>query len=775
MSTLKLALSYAGVLLLSTGAVFFPAPASGSASEKAGELLDPSTGELEGKTALAIYPVRYEGTSAKEILNPPGCEVRLLSAAREEGDVERVHPCATWFLEEPGVYLFWIETADWQISPFTEKVVYSARPFEGRGMPGATSLGPAGRLVLPDAMESNARYELRLLHAGPHQIDGLLRWELSRRVAIDQAEKGVLMPAGPTVGALWDRLAGRYVMLSPPFTTEHQRTREVPLGQPAADRAHLVAQIARHRPAFRVSEAPVDVSLVRGDKQQEPDFTVFLTENLYAFWYDLQPGQVELRAGTKEDVLEPIVLDLEPGMIERALGRLGPRPALDVELEMPSILRNEETRLEVRRLPSQEVVARRTLAPGSWSERIEGLPRAPLEVVFQSSAGSVSETVDLSDGENGFVHLDLDVVVLTGHVFLGDEPHPAKLTFTTIQKHSAVVETDTDGGFEVLALDPFRSVSIDLEGEELAPFVEYFPKAITGSTDRDFIVPDRRFVIRVVDAVSGRPIADAEVTIRNRYEAGDSESSEMAVMQQVRTDEEGTALSPPLRSGQLEAEAFAEGYSQMREPMVMKVEEEVEAAEMVIPLSALGESSELRLRLVDGRVAAGARVAMVDSLQDGFFLFESTADTEGVVALPSKVSGIVLIRHDQAGFLVHPWPPEVRQDDMEWQLPAAAGRPFTVQVRDAWGDETVRRAGITLWVDGWRLSGKPLAWLTDTRGFADNNGFWSTTALPPRPVSILAWHFTDRDAAASGSWDTLATEVALPWPEVVEARALSTE
>ncbi len=736
-------------------------------------ILDPATGELDGKTALAIYPVRFDGTRAQEVLDPPGCEVRLVPAPREDGDDERAHPCGTWFLEEPGRYLYWIETSDWQISPYSKKVLYSARPFDGRGMPGAARLGPAGRLVLPANVRRDLRFQLRLLHAGPHQVSGILGREMARRSAADRVGEGVLMPAGPTLGALWDKRSDRYVMLSRPFETKHGETREVPLQEPPVDRAHLVVQIVRHRATPLASEAGVDVFVVRDGEKLEPDLEIVLADNLYAVWYDLPPGSAALDAGTEEDALEPIELDLRPGVIERALGWLTPRPALDVELEMPSLLRDEATRLEVRRMPDGEVVARRQVAPGAWSERIEGLPRAVLEVELQSTAGSTSRTVDLSEGGDGFVHLELDPVILTGQVLLGDEPHPAKLTLTTIRKHSSSIDTDENGRFEVIALDPLRSVSIDCSEPDLAPFVEFFLEPITGTTERDFIIPDRRFTIRVVDAASGQPIAGAMVVVRNSYDADDEpENNDMAVMQQVECDDEGMARLPPLRAGELEARAFADGYAHMQDPTIMAIVEGVDEGELEIALDPLGESIDLRLRLANGIVAENARVALVDSLTNDSILFESTADSAGKVSLPRDRRGVVLVRHPHGAFLVRSWPPDGHREVTEWVLPAASDRPFIVRVYDVGGKDVVGRAGITLWVDGWRLSGRALAWLTETRGYADDHGFWSAKNLPLQPVVILAYSFHERSTAATGSWDMLATEVDPPWPEVVEARAL---
>ena len=734
------------------------------------DLLDPSTGEIDGTRALSIFPVRYEGPRSVEILDVPGCEVHMVSMSSRDAR-ERVHPCGVWFLEDPGHYLYWVQSSDWRISPYAREVIYTAGPFQGSGFPGAAPVGPAGRVVPPRNVGSKSGYQLRLLQVEPYLVDGMMTQEMWRGVDLDRIGDGVLMPVGLTVAGLWDKRAERYVMFSRSFKTEHGQVREAPLEAPPDSHAFLVVKILRREKAPREGGKKIEVVAVRGADRFEPDLVAEHLYYVYSIWYDLPAGRVEVRAGTEEDVLEPTQIELEGGTIERVSGHLTPRPALDVELEISSLLSEHEAALEVRRLPSGEVVARRELAPDSWSERIEGLPRAPLEVEFQSVAGAVSKVVDLSDGSDGFVHLELDPVVLTGHVLLGDEPHTAELTFMTVQKQTQDVRTDENGRFELIALKAIRNVSIELDGVEMPPFVEFFPQAITGTTEHDFVVPDRRFTLRVVDAVTGAPIPDASIFVRNQYDEDGEPGYDMAVAQQVESDENGIARLPPLRAGELEARASADGYAQMQEPAITPIAEETEEGTLEIVLEPLGETVDLRLRLATGAPADGARVALVDSLANGSILVESTADSAGEVAVPVGMRGVLLIYHDQAAFMLRSWPTEPSDESMEWNLAAMPARPLVVRVLDPEGESAVRRAGLAVWVDGWRLSGLVLAWLTQTRGFADDNGFWSASNLPSGPVSILAYPLQARGAVASGGWDMLATEVPVPWPETLEVRA----
>ena len=184
----------------------------------------------------------------------------------------------------------------------------------------------------------------------------------------------------------------------------------------------------------------------------------------------------------------------------------------------------------------------------------------------------------------------------------------------------------------------------------------------------------------------------------------------------------------------------------------------------------MGASIGVSLRLASGHMAANAKVALVDTLTNGSTLFETSADSMGQTSLPRDKSGLVLVRHEHAAFLVRPWPPEGQRESVEWVLPPASGRPLVIRVRDDLGDGVVRRAEITLRVGAWRLSGKPFSWLTEAPPFAGEHGFWSASNVPAGSVSILAYHPHDRLKMASGNWDMLATEIAAPWPEVVETR-----
>lgn len=56
--------------------------ASDAPDMELGELIDPSTGEIDGQMALAVYPARFEGRKAVEILGLEDCSLRLKVSLR---------------------------------------------------------------------------------------------------------------------------------------------------------------------------------------------------------------------------------------------------------------------------------------------------------------------------------------------------------------------------------------------------------------------------------------------------------------------------------------------------------------------------------------------------------------------------------------------------------------------------------------------------------------------------------------------------------------------
>ncbi len=732
--------------------------------------LPKGSGVIGGRASVAIFPVKKDGPSGEsEFLEPAGLEVHLTPG--DESEVELVYPAASWFQPPPGQYRMWLQ-GDWRMTPFSLLMSYSSRATTGE-MRVTMPLGEAGRVKLPAGADTAQDLALHLLHGGPYLEAGFPRWEISPQRAAAEVGEGVLMPVGRTIGAVWDRKARKYVALSRPFEVRARHTVEVPLDRPGSG-AHLVAKLERPSVADSAAELEVELAVSQPDGERPPDVTVLTTDRVYAFWYDLAAGPAELGGGSKETYLERRQLDLRSGTIEHVTAEFRPLPALDVELDLPAPLRHEKPTLEIRRLPRGEVLERRDLGAAVSSLRFERLPAALLEVALQSAVGTFSRRVDLSSGKDGFLLLKPELITLAGTVFYGDEPHAAKLTFANAGGET-VTETGEDGAYEVVVVDPVRTVSIELSGVDRAPYVDFFMPALDQSRDLDFHLPDGTFQARVLDAATGRGVPRATVDLRNGFfeesEDGGAGKREKAVFQSAVADDTGTALLPPMREGTLEIRASAKGYSRMREPLKAQVLDDRADQTFEIRLDPIGDSVAVHLLLPGGVPAAGADVVLLDSLASGRELFAAKADADGAVEPPRKQVGWLLVKHPAAGSSVRPWQPSDDEGELEWTLPPAADRPLTLRVTDGSGLQAAPRAEVAVWVEGRRLSGSTLAWLVGASPLADPNGYWIGRNLPPGPVSVLAWSGRAREDAWAGRLDAKATAVPYPWPHAAEIRA----
>jgi hypothetical protein len=244
---------------------------------------------------------------------------------------------------------------------------------------------------------------------------------------------------------------------------------------------------------------------------------------------------------------------------------------------------------------------------------------------------------------------------------------------------------------------------------------------------------------------------------------------EKTILQQAVTDGEGQARLPPLRQGHLELRAAAEGYRDLMEPVHAEILDEETSQTFQVFLEPLGERITLHLKRPDGQPAAGAEVLLMENLETGRGLFSTRTDTDGSALIPRQPAGALLLgKHPDAAFLIREWRPSDNDTELTWDLRPASERNLALKLTDKWGAEAAARAELALWIEGKRLVGRTLAWLTNSRPLADSNGFWIGTNLPRTGVSVVAWSPTLRPDAQRGELDALATEVAFPWPETVE-------
>jgi len=745
----------------------------------AGQARQPGVGApglLPDRSALVVFPARFSEGRPVETLSPDGFEVRLTSL-KEPGD-ELVFPAGKPFQPPPGRYRLWLQ-GDWSMTPYTLMVAYSGKSGGDRRLRTRLPVAAAGRVTLSPRFDEETELELRLLHAGRYREGDVPRQELVRRWRVEAVgDDGLLMPEGPTFAALWDRRKDRYVAVSRPFEVQRRKIVEAPIMRPRGV-AHVIAYV--DRPSGRAPLDDVELTITQRDEKLPPALRVSTLDGLYAIWYDLAPGPAEFAGGSDDLQIEPRKILLVAGDIERLDVELAARPALDVLFDLPPMLWEEELALRLHRLPDGELLAEETLSGRIESHRFPNLSRGLLEVELETPVGSFRRRVDLTQGDDGMVVLDPEVYAISGTVRRGGEGHQADLVFYTVARDRIDAEANAEGAYRLLALQALRSVEVDLAGGEHAPYVDFFSPAIRGDRVLDFDLPDAETTVRVLDAVSRTAVPGAEVHVKNSFSTDEGETGEgfgkkrwaRAVAQSVIADDRGLALLPPPRRGVLEIHASAVGYRPMREPLSVEVADPDADREVEILLEPVGETVRLRLTLPSGAPAAGAEVLRLASLHARSSLYSGRADAAGTVDVPRQPElGVLLLRHPEAAFGIEDWRALSAGEAREWTFATAAGRPLAIRTMDPSGEVPEPLVELAVWIDGRRLSGTALAWLTGARSMTDHHGFWLGTRIPPGEISVLAWARQRQEEAMASSLDTLAIEVPYPWPDGIEVRTV---
>lgn len=723
------------------------APATGAVAE-----IDHRTASVQGTAALGAWRADAEGRAMVSL----AYDVHLARADRPWEEIQL--PAGMWQLPAPNRYLAWLE-GDHEISPYQALVGFAHRPYEGRGFAITLPVVPAGRVRLDPAAP---RGQLRLMHAESHLAGGRIGLEFLRWVPRERATtSGVQMPAGTFVASLWDEASNEYLAFGRPQRVETRRQVVVSPRPPASGRADVLVLLRRSQNVGDASEDDVQVQLVTGDgKALAPELRVPSGDSLYAFWYDVPSGRARVEVSSRREHLPPQDVALRSGRAERVDLRLNPAPSLGLTLEMPAPLEDSPVRVELVDRRSGRVAEVHEL-PGAGTHRLAHAPAAPLTVWAQVGEWEAVGEVDLSDGRPGEVTLRLDLVTLSGTVYLGKRPTAARLAFKVGKREPGIVaHADEHGNYQVVLPSPASArVTIDVPGRDL-PVMRLLDAMYTRDAEHDFHLGDNDYRAAVRDEVTGEPIAGATVLVENRATSG------FVTSFTATTDEQGEARFQPLDEGELAVFAQADGYE--RSDLVEQdVRMAPEARTIDLVLTPVGERHELRIALAGGAPAAGARVLLFDAA--GNELVSVPADARGVVRLPRRHAGsAALVRHEAGALLVRRWQGE---SDAVWQL-APPPPPLRLQVHDTAGSP-VPWGRVALWLDGAALP-PPVLSRALGRPSADGNGGIDLPGVGCSGLEVLAWAPASGldGLAASGALDAQRTRVACPSPPVVAVRAL---
>lgn len=720
-------------------------------------LPDISTGQINGKVAMLVWPIegvqrKGDGAKPQRLLSPDGCETHLVPT----GDPERelLFPCGQWFQPPNGTYRVWLEKPG--LSTVGHGVVsYEAEPFNGRGMAMMMPLEPAGRVALAKEVPLEEGVSFRLLQIrGPK--DGILLLPFERRLNATAARAGVQMGVGTVLAAIFDRRTNDAIALAPPLRIAAAQT-SYAVPAPPVKGSDVFVTLERPR-TVTGDEDEVALALQLGAVTRKPDLFMNTPRRVFAVWYGVEGQTAKLRVVSKSLRYTGPTLVLRPKQVVTLRGKLEILPSLGISVLAPDgALRAAEPQIEVRRPRDNELVRKAPITLGE-PLRLEAVPAESLDVVLVVHPWEFRKAVDLSSGEDDSIVFELQPIVVTGTVYHGREIAPHAEVAFAVDRDMIRTTANSEGRYELV----FWSPALDYRAEVVVkdrdgpPFVEGFLD-VRRSCTIDFHVPSTRYTVSVVDAETKEPISGARVISGNDWSAREGSSA----VQTAITDANGRASLPPLREGNLVVRARADGYFDS-EPSRKSVEAIDAEGHFEIGLRPVGATGEVRLLTADGRGVAGAELWAVGT-GDGHHppLWRGTSDDGGRVVIPKTVRhSLFLIRSPFTASAIRRLD-ELRDEQEAWVLPPAA-TPIRVQASS--------QARLALWIDGVRVSGAALAFLTGSLEATDATGAWSTAKLQGRPLRLLAW----RSAVSieSGAYDVVATHVDYPWPAVIDLTPL---
>lgn len=726
---------------------------------------------LSEHSGLIVFPAEYLGGTPSEVLNPEGYELRMTKA--DNPGEEQVYLVGEPFHPPKGLWRMWLE-GEWSITPYTQLISFASQQARRVG-PQLMPIGPGGRVTVLEDQWIDSQHELSLLRLGEHPLGGPN--EFLRRRRVSELGKGLLMPEGRAIAVLRNR-TGRYIALSRPFSITAETVMPAPLAPPRAEVAHVVLFAQHPGNPWKDPLNDLVLTVEQFGRKHRPEVVLLTEGGMYGIWYDLAPGSAVLEGGNEVLYFEQKTLDLAGATIEEVRVPLRERPSLAVDLVLPSLLRERPLSLVMREMPAGREVVREELGRHEERLRIEDrLTHGMLEVILETYLGNFRRRVDLTSIDEGFLAIEPTLIEVFGTVRHGDEEHSASVLFKTIAGDTVEATADENGEYRSLALQPLVWVQVELMGVKQEPWRDFLVPPITSTRQLDFEIPDAVISVRVVDAISGKGIAGASVSVRNNYRApagnvGEENSGEgrgsRALAQSHLTDTTGLARLAPPRPGQIEITASANDYQRMHEPIVLEISDPPQDREIDLLLEPLGDRIQVRLTLPDGSPAIGAEVMHVGSSNLGEVVFNGQADDAGVVEIPVQPAhGAILLRHPQgASGLIE------RQDwrdenSVEWQFSATAEYPLAIRVVSASEEAPGAGATVCLWIGDRAFSGAALSWLWEGGARTDGNGFWTAHRLPRSPVRVLAISRT-----APCTYPTLATEIPYPWPPLVDLKAL---
>lgn len=685
--------------------------------------------------AFLLWTLSAAAAGASVTLRPvqpitKDCRVHVLS---EEG-IESRHPCGESLSFPDRARTLWIEQSD-MISGQVD-------------IPHADTalvLVPAGEVSLA---HQNPAKQVRVIHAGSTRF--------ARDLVIGTSEQRIRMPAGAAVALYLDDSGevigtGRATLTKKPV---------VLVPEAPASGADVVGLFTVVTPVENGSNrfviGPDHLAALVIDRGNE----------IIALWRSLPSGPAEFTLRSRALQLAAVPLRLRERKVTTVRADLRPLPRLTVTVQVPEESRAEWLALEptitLRRAADRKPVQQE---PATSSQEFPLLAVDVYDVVLHSKPWAFARRADLSSGDDASVSFELNPFTINGQVTIGNEPASASIKFGRGGMDHETVRNDANGYYSVTLWSGglyLIETTLD-EAVSQPPFSKLI--RLSSSRQLDIHVPRTNVVVSVTDAVTNKPVPNANVGVLNHWT--DPQSGKAGASHSVTTDSSGHARLAPMNPGTAEIGATADGYFNS-DPTTIAVDENGAERIVEIQLRSANAGSALRVVLPNGAPAANAEILVVGDRAGLNTLWSGRTDERGQVRIPTALEqSLVLVRHPSAAGLARQFQ---NLPNQEYRLPPSSPQALIVNVERDGAPATY--GGITVWFDDLPLSWTALEFLVRGPAHISPKGSWTGRTLPAGPVRILASSGSVDAAIAAGAYDALATTIPEPRPAQVILRAV---
>jgi hypothetical protein len=230
---------------------------------------DPSTGIIDGKAAILIWPaaLRDDGYPG-ELLSPDNCQVH--AALFEEPESETLYPCGKWFVPPPDRYWMWAEQGDTISAAQIQTLATGNGPI---GLRTIHPMVPAGFVALAEGVSDTSVARFISLTRRYRSFLRSVRGNIVRTP--------VRIPAGRVAGGVFDRKSGDAIILFRPADVAAGKTVRFTPARPLSNASSVF--VALKSPPGKRRELAVNLRV--GDRMVPPDDFVDGGARIYGIWY----------------------------------------------------------------------------------------------------------------------------------------------------------------------------------------------------------------------------------------------------------------------------------------------------------------------------------------------------------------------------------------------------------------------------------------------------------------------------------------------------------